>query len=278
MAKESTRVTTIRPVGRWPRLNVAELWAFRDLFFALGVRDLRVRYRQTMLGVSWVVLQPVLAALIFTFVFNRVARLPSDGKPYFLFAYSGTVCWGTFSSTLTRTSGAVIGNASLVSKVHFPRILLPLSALVSAVVDASVGIGVLAALLLFVGHDGLTWAALLIPFWISIAALTAAGVGTAAGAIIVRHRDLNQVLSLVLQLLLYGSPVAYASSVVPRRFLRLYNLNPLVGVLQGFRWSTIGTDPPSVSAVLYAAGVVVALGFVGVTVFSRLEAHFADVI
>jgi lipopolysaccharide transport system permease protein len=267
----------IRPIGdrRFP--DFAEVWRFRDLCGALGRRDVTLRYRQTLLGVVWVVLQPLIAGGLFTVVFGKVAKLPSDGIPYFLFAYSGFVAWTAFQNALTRSSGSLLAQSSLVTKVYFPRLVLPLSSLWSTAVDFLVGMGSLVVLLVIYRVTP-GWPLLLLPVWIVLLHAMGLGLGTLSAALSVRYRDLQYALPVLVQLLLYASPVAYGTAVVPARFRALYVLNPLAGTLDGFRWSVAGTAPPSALSVLMAfAGACAALA-IGFSFFARFERRLADVI
>lgn len=267
----------IRPAGsRWFP-DLAELWHFRDLCIALGRRDVTLRYRQTILGVVWVVLQPMIAGSVLTVIFGRVAGLKSGTSSYFLFAYSGFVAWSAFQSALTRASDSVLGQSNLITKVFFPRLVLPISALFSSIVDFLVGTGSLLILLAFQG--ALPGPALLtIPLWVLLLFAMGLGLGTVAAALSVRFRDIQHALPVFMQLLFYASPVAYATSVVPEQIRRWFVLNPLTGMLDGFRWAVLGTTPPSAASVgIAVAGTVLAL-VAGAVVFARFERQLADVI
>ena len=267
----------IRPVGDRAFPDFGEVWRFRDLCVALGRRDVTLRYRQTLLGVIWVVLQPLIAGGLFSIVFGKVARLPSEGRPYFLFAYAGFIAWSAFQSTLVRASSSLLAQSNLVTKVYFPRLVLPISALFSSVVDFFVGLLSLAVLL--VAYRAMPgWPLLALPFWILLLHAMGLGLGTLAAALSVRFRDLQHALPVLVQLLLYASPVAYAISAVPERLRPYFLLNPMSGVLDGFRWSVLGTAPPNAAGVaISVAGAIVAL-VVGAIVFARFERRLADVI
>ena len=262
-----------RNIGR----ELAETWQARDLLYTFADRDLRLRYRQTALGVVWVVLQPLIAAGIFTFVFGTVAHLSSDGKPYMLFTFAALTGWNLFSGILTRASGCLVGNAHLVSRVFFPRLILPLSVLPAALVDFVVSLGMFAALLVVYGVAP-TVALLTLPFWMLLLSAGALGVGLVAASLMVRYRDVQYVLPVATQLLLYASPVAYAASRVPERWHTLYYLNPLVAAIEGLRWSLLGTESPSGGAVAYSAAVAALAVALGIIVFRRMERGFADII
>ncbi|HVZ48673.1 MAG TPA: ABC transporter permease [Gemmatimonadaceae bacterium] len=273
----SAPLHVIRPAERRLFPDLRELWAFRDLCSALGRRDVTLRYRQTVLGVVWVVLQPMVAGGVFTVIFGRVARLQSGAQSYFLFAYAGFVAWSAFSNALTRAAASVIGQGNLVTKVFFPRLVLPVSALFSAVVDFLVGMASL--LIVFTIKPVPIGAALLtLPFWTVLLFAMGLGLGTIAAALSVRFRDVQHALPVLVQLLLYASPVAYATSAVPESIRAWFVLNPLTGALDGFRWACIGTAPPSATGVAIAvAGAVVSLA-AGAIVFAKFERQIADVL
>jgi lipopolysaccharide transport system permease protein len=275
-------VTSAAPLRLAPgHRNIArelgETWQARDLLFTFADRDLRLRYRQTALGVVWVVLQPLIAAGIFTFVFGTVAHLSSDGKPYLVFTFAALTGWNLFSGVLTRASSCLVGNANLVSRVYFPRLILPLSVIPAALVDFAVSLAMFAVLLV-VYHVAPTAALLTLPFWLLLLGAGAFGAGLVAAALTVRYRDVQYVLPVMVQLLLYASPVAYAASRVPERWHTLYYMNPLVAVIEGLRWSMLGTDPPAASAVAWSALVAAVAIAAGIVVFRRMERGFADVI
>lgn len=267
----------IRPKTRWTLLDLRELWEFRDLLRTFAGRDIRLRYRQTALGVIWVVLQPLMAAGILSFVFGGIADLPSEGAPYFVFAYAGTLAWTAFSGILVKSSGVLLGNAGLVSKVFFPRILLPLSVLGSSALDFGIGFVVMVVLMIVTGiSPGV--AVLLLPLWLALVLLMALGTGLIASSLMVRYRDVQYVLPVAVQFALFASPVAYSADAVPPSARGIYNLNPLVGVLEGFRWSLLDLDPPSTGDVAFSAVFALVLFAVGVATFTRLQREFADVI
>jgi lipopolysaccharide transport system permease protein len=267
----------IRPSRGFAALRLTEVWQFRDLLFALAQRDVKLRYKQTALGVIWVVLQPLLAAGIFSFVFGLVAKMPSDGRSYFLFSYAGLLGWNLFFSVVTRSSGCLIGNSQLISKIFFPRLVLPFSTVPSALIDFGVALAMMAVLML-VYHVHPTANLLLLPAWILLALMVSCGIGLWTSALSVSYRDVQYILPIMLQILLYGSPVAYAVSAVPQRLRWAYQLNPLASILEGFRWSLLGTTAPDWRAVLLSAIVSMLLLASGAFAFKRMERKFADVI
>lgn len=268
---------TIKPGKGFSGLNLAEVWAFRDLLGGLARRDVRLRYRQTALGVIWVVLQPLMAAGIFSFVFGTVAKMDSEGHPYFAFSFAGLLGWNAFSSTLGKASGCLTGNANLVSKVYFPRLILPLSIVPSTLIDFLVAFVVMIGLM-FAYHMPITLAILTVPLWLSVLLLLAVGAGLYASALMVSYRDVQFILPVVIQLLLYGSPIAYLTSNVPESARTWYMLNPLASLIEGFRWSIIGTTAPNWGWVAYSIVASIAFFVLGAVTFKRMERRFADVI
>ena len=267
----------IRPSPRGRSGNVAELWQFRGLLRAMTRRDLTLRYRQTALGVLWVVIQPVLAAGIFAAVFGGIGKFSSDGTPYFMFAYAGMLGWNAFSSTLSTVTGSLVGNSQLVSKIYFPRLVLPLAQLGTRVVDFAIASGVF--LLLAVSTSvGLHWRLALAPLvllWILVLAL---GPALITCALNVAYRDVGYMVPVILPLFLYLSPIAYAADNVPARFRALYDANPLVGAIDAMRWCLLGRGPLTVREVVFSVVTAVVLLVVGLLLFRSRERSFADVI
>jgi len=268
----------IRPPRAWEALDLSGLWRFRDLLVALAVRDIKLRYRQTVLGVFWVVLQPLLGAGIFAFVFGRVARLDSGGEPYLLFAYAGLLAWNLFNGIVLKASGALVANAPLVAKVFFPRLLLPFSGVLSTLLDFAIALVVGGFLLLASGQTP-GFPLLLAPFWLFFLLLLATGLGLLCAALAVSYRDVLHILPVVLQFLLYGSPVGYTISVIPPGLPRtLYKLNPLAPLIEGFRVALLGHGFIGLRSGLYACTAAVVVFLAGVIFFRRMERQFADVI
>ncbi len=267
----------IRPESSRTLGILGDLWAFRDLLWTLADRDLRLRYRQTLLGVAWVVLQPILGALIFTFVFGVVAGLGTDRGRYFLMSFAGLAGWGLFSGIVTRSSASLVQNSGLISKVWFPRAVIPFSTIPAALVDFAVA-SVVLVILMLTSRTTPTAAILLAPLWIAGLAGLAIGLGLIGAALMVSYRDVQHLLPVGLQLLLYASPVGYAAANVPSQYLALYWLNPIAPLIEGLRASLLGTPLPPVEMIWYAVGVVLGALFAGAALFRRLERRFADVI
>lgn len=270
-------VTVITPPGRFNMPSWRELWGAREVALRFGQRDLVLRYRQTAIGVMWVLLQPLVSAGIFTIIFGGIANLPTGEVPYFLFTYVSMLAWNLFSNLTTRSAGSLVGNQALVSKVFFPRIMVPLSSLSAVLVDFLVGL-VLAAVLCLVLGIGPGWMVLALPAWTLLFVLMALGLGLAASAIMVKYRDVAYLLPWITQILLYASPVAYSLEAVPGNLAWLFQINPLSWLLEGFRSAIIGTPAPPIWQIVGSvlAAVVVLLG--GLLIFQSRERDFADLI
>lgn len=278
MSAPSFPTVRIRPPRRWEALDLPGLWRFRELLFALAARDIKLRYRQTALGVLWVILQPLLGAGILAFVFGKVARLTAGGVPYILFTYAGLLAWNLFSGVVVKAAGSLVGNATLVSKVAFPRLLLPLSSALSSLLDFAVG---LIAGFVLMPLCGFTpgWSLLMAPLWLLLLALFATGAGLICAALAVAYRDVVHVLPVALQLLLYGSPVGYTIAAIPEGLPRMiYRLNPLAPLIEGFRNAVLGYGYIGLHSGLYAITATLLVFVVGLFFFRRRERQFADVI
>ncbi len=267
----------MRPRQGWSSLNVREVWAFRELAWTLTLRDLKLRYKQTVLGIIWVVLQPLLAAGVFSFVFGVVAKVSTTGVPYFLLAYTGLLGWNLFNNTVTKASGSLTGNSQLIAKVYFPRLILPLSAVPSVLVDFVVAAAMLAVMLTLYGVMP-TVAVGLLPVWIGILLALGLGLGLMTSALSVSYRDVQYILPVLMQILLYAGPAAYPATAVPERWRTLFYLNPISAPLEAFRASLLGTPAPQVGALGYAAAISAVCLIAGFCVFKRMERKFADVI
>jgi lipopolysaccharide transport system permease protein len=276
-ARPRPPLLVIRPTRGWRAIDVREIWRFRDLLIRFAIRDVKLRYRQTALGVLWVILQPVLGAAIFAMVFGRVARLPTGGVPYFPFAFAGLLGWNLFQGTLSRAGNSLVSNAHLIPKVFFPRIILPLAAACSALLDFFVSCALMLVVLL-VSDIRLTPALLLLPLLIVVLQLLGLGLSFGAAALSVRYRDIVHILPVATQLLLYASPVAYHVAAVPHNLRAVYELNPLAGLLEALRWSLLGSAPPSAGQMAYSVAASGLVFLAGALAFRRLERGFADVI
>lgn len=267
----------ITPPSRLRLPSLQHLWEAREVLIRFGARDITLRYRQTALGVIWVVLQPLLSAGVFTLVFGRVARLPSGGVPYFLFSFVGMLAWNVFSGVAGRAAPSLVSNAALVSKVFFPRLLVPLSTIYSVLVDFVVSFAML-IVLWFVYGVAPSWAVVLIPVWTLSLVLLGAALGIVCSGLMVRYRDVQYVVPFVLQILLYASPIAYALKAVPARYRTLYDTNPLSWILQEFRWSLLDQPMPPVWQIVGSVVVPLALFAICAVLFEQMERSLADVI
>jgi homopolymeric O-antigen transport system permease protein len=274
---DALRVSTIQPSHRLLDLELRTLWEFRELLGFLIWRDIKVRYRQTVVGILWFALQPILATIIFTLVFGRFARLPSQGIPYAVFAYAAVVPWHFFAQAVTRGVNSMIAERHLISKVFFPRLLLPVGVVVAGLVDFSVGFLVLGAMLAWYDIP-LTASILLTPLFLLLAVATALAVVSWLAPLNVRYRDVSYTMPFLLQIWMFATPVAYSVELVPVRWRWLYGLNPMAGVVEGFRWAWLGTAPPTPSLLAASATGVVILLVIGVIIFHRMERTFADAI
>lgn len=269
--------THIRPIRGWHAINLRELWEYRDLLRLLAWRDIKVRYKQTALGVGWAVLQPLLTMMVFSLFFGRLAKVPSDGLPYPIFAFTALVPWGFFSTSLTQSSNSLVGNANLIKKVYFPRLVVPLSCSASALVD--MGIAFLVLLGFMAGYRVVpTWNMIWLPALVLLALVTSLGVGLWLSALSVRYRDVRYVVPFLMQFWLLATPIAYPSSLLGDPWRALYGLNPMAGVVEGFRWALLGSGsaPGPIVGVSSLAAVLLLLS--GALYFRRMEATFADVV
>ena len=271
------RRTVIEPPRAWEGLGLRACAESRELLWAFALRDIRLRYRQTVLGVGWVLLQPLLGAGLFAFLFGKVARLDSGGKPYFLFSYAGLLGWMVFANTVTKAGTVLIQNASVITKVYFPRILLPLSAVLSSLLDFAVALAMMFVLLAVAGI-GFSARMLLLPAWILILLALALGCGLIGGALGAKYRDVPYITPVLIQFLTYASPVAYGIAAVPEHLRRWLWLNPLSAPLEACRWSLLGVGALNAEALTYSAAAAVLSLIAGAWVFNRLENSFADVI
>ena len=258
-------------------LDLGAIWQRRELLYFLVWRDVKVRYKQTAIGAAWAVLSPLLTVLIFAVVFGRLAKIPSDGLPYIVFAFAGFLPWTYFSQAFSRSSASLVGNAHLITKVYFPRLMIPLAAVTTPGVDF--GLSMLSLLGLMVWYRITpTWALLALPGFLVLAAVIALGVGLWLAPINVRYRDVSHTVPFLVQVWMYCSPVVYPLTLVPESWRLVYSLNPMVGVIEGFRWSLLGTAAPDLHAIALSAivGLTILLG--GLIFFRRMERSFADVI
>ena len=273
-------LVTIEPTRSWRLLNFADLWRSRELLYFLTWRDIKVRYKQTLLGIAWVVTQPVLITLIFSVFLGILARVPTGGLPYALLIFTGLLPWNLFSSGLSSAAYSLVGNSNLITKVYFPRVLLPASAVAARLVDFAISAVIMAGLLVYydlVEHYDVppTWNLLAVPFLILLTTLLSLGLGLLVSALNVKNRDIGIALPVLLQLWMFVSPVIYPLDLVPGRFQRLYALNPLVGVIEGFRAALLGVRFNKFALAVTVVFTVASL-IISAYIFRRLENDFAD--
>jgi len=271
-------VTVIRPTRGWAALNMGDLWRYRDLLLILAGRDVKLRYKQTLLGVTWVILQPLLTALIFTVIFGNFAKMPSDGKPYMLFTFAGLLSWNLFSQSLQRAGTSLVGSAAMITKVYFPRMSIPVASTGAVLIDFGVSLAV-CVVLMVVYQVAPTWRLLTLPLFLMLTLVTAVGVSLWLSALSVYYRDFMYAIPFVIQAWMYASPVAYAASIVPERWRLLYSLNPAMGFIEGFRWALLGGESPLTVQMVVVSCLGALVAFVsGAFIFRRIERGFADVI
>jgi len=266
----------IRPSKGWVPLRLKELWEYRELLYFLVWRDVKVRYKQTVLGAAWAVIQPFFTMVVFSIFFGRLAGIPSDGLPYPIFAYCALLPWQLFSHALTESGNSLVGNQNLITKVYFPRLVIPLAAVLAGLVDFGVAFLVLLGMMAYYGMAP-TMAVATLPLFILLAIATALAVGLWLSALNVQYRDVRYTIPFLTQFWLFATPIAYPSSLVPEGWRVLYGLNPMAGVVEGFRWALLGAAPPGlmllVSTLVVLAGLAASLAY-----FARVERGFADVI
>jgi lipopolysaccharide transport system permease protein len=278
MSITTTKDFIVIESGRTEKNYWADLWRYRELFIILAWRDISVRYKQTIIGVAWAVIRPFLTMVVFTVIFGRIAALPSGGAPYALMVFTAMLPWSLFSAALGEASNSLIGNERLISKVYFPRLIIPTATVVTAFVDFLISFVILLGLMLYYSFVP-GWNILTLPFFMLLALLASLGPGLWVTALNVKYRDFRYVIPFLVQFGLYVSPVGFSSSVVPEKWRLLYSLNPLVGVIDGFRWSILGPVSP-IYWPSFASSVAVVTGFLclGIHRFRKMEKTFADLI
>jgi len=271
-------VLRITPPGRWWAIPFAELWENRELIYFFVWREIKVRYKQTVIGAAWAVLQPFMSMLLFTVVFGRFAHIPSEGIPYPIFYYSALLPWMYFSNSLQNATGTIVQNQGMITKVYFPRLALPLSSVLSGLLDFAIGFVMFVAMMIYYGiRPGIPL--LFFPFFLLLAVLMATGMGLWLGAMNALYRDVRYAVPFLIQFWLFASPVAYPASLVPAKWRWLYGLNPMAGIIEGFRWSLSGRGGAApVRLILVSILIIVALLVSGLFYFQRMEATIADVV
>lgn len=270
-------VTWIRPSQGWVSLGLGELWEYRELLYFLTWRDIKVRYKQTVLGAAWAIIQPFFTMVVFSLFFGRLAGIPSDGIPYPIFAYAALVPWSFFAGGLNNSANSLVGSANLLTKVYFPRLAIPLATVLAGVIDFILAFMVLLGMLLFYGMAptvNLVW----LPLLVLLALVTALGVGLWLSALNVQFRDVRYTIPFLTQFWLFATPIAYPSTLLAEPWRTIYGINPMVGVVEGFRWALLGTETAPGPMILVSALAALGLLVSGAYYFRRMEKSFADVV
>lgn len=269
--------TIIKP-NKTVRYLWRELWSYRELFLFLAWRDILVRYKQTAIGITWSILRPLLTMVVFTVIFGKLAKLPSENMPYAILVYAAMLPWQFFSNTLTESSNSLIANTNMISKIYFPRIIIPSTAMVVSFVDFLISFTIF-VVLMFVYDVCPTWKIIFLPFLLILSALTSLGMGYCISSLNVKYRDFRYIVPFIAQLGLYISPVGFSSSIIPEKWRLLYSLNPMVGVIDGFRWVLLGKEVSLyLPGFLISIGLAIAIFMVGALFFAKTEREFADII
>ena len=274
---ESVERILIQPSKGLFHFDLRELWQYKELLYFLIWKEVKVRYKQMIIGGAWAILQPLLTMVIFTIIFGRLAKIPSDGMPYPVFTYTALLPWMLFAQALTRSGGSLVYNANLITKVYFPRLLVPLSAALAPIVDFIVSFLILLGMLAWYGIPP-TLGILALPFFLALTLVTAMSVNLWLAPLNVKYRDVAHTLPFLSQIWMYASPVAYPLSLIPQKWQFLYSINPMVGVIEGFRWALLGKQSPNFMAMVMSIIVVMALFLGGIFYFKKMEQTFADVI
>jgi len=274
--KNTKPLLTIEPPKKWLPLDIHELWNYRELILTFTMRDIKLRYKQTGLGIAWAVLQPLLTMLIFSIVFGRLAKLPSDGVPYPLFILAALLPWTLFAEGLNRSTTSMVTNSNIMTKVYFPRMIMPLSGIMSPIIDFAICLIVLFIMMVYYGFAP-TINIIFFPLFLILAIATSLSVGLWLSALNVKYRDFQFTVPFLIQIWMFLSPVVYASSIIPDSYRFLYGLNPMAGVIEGFRWALLGVGVPSIT-VLVSVCMVIILLVSGMFYFRRIEQYYADIV
>jgi len=273
---DKRQVTIIRPQSGWVPIDFKELWAYRELLSTFVMRDIKVRYKQTVLGAAWAIIQPLFMMVVFSLFFGRLAKIPSEGIPYPIFSYAALLPWTLFAEGVSRSTNSMVSNANIMTKVYFPRLIMPVSGVISPLIDFAIAFVVLLGMMLYFGFVP-TINVIWLPAFILLALMTSLGVGLWLSALNVKYRDFQYTVPFLIQLWLFASPVVYPSSLLPQPYRLIYGLNPMAGVIEGFRWALLGTTPPS-SMIAVSVMIVLVILISGAFYFKRMEKTFADVV
>jgi lipopolysaccharide transport system permease protein len=274
----SANVIVIEPSRGWVSLKLRELWEYRELFYFLTWRDIKVRYKQTALGAAWAIIQPFFTMVVFSLFFGKLAKIPSDGIPYPIFAFAALVPWTFFANGLSESSNSLVSSANLIKKVYFPRLVVPISGVLGGLPDFLLAFLVLIGMMFYYGVYPAAVSLLWLPLFLLLALVTALGVGLWLSALNVEYRDVRYTIPFLTQLWLFATPIAYPSSLLSEPWRTLYGLNPMVGVVEGFRWALLGTDTAPGPIIIVSAFASLAILVSGAFYFRRMEKTFADVV
>ena len=277
LARFSGPETVNEPKSGWQFVNLRELWEYRDLFYFLVWRDIKARYAQSVLGIGWAVVQPVFTMIVFTIIFGKLARIDSDGVPYAIFSFTALVPWTYFSNSLTESTGSLINASSMLGKVYFPRLIIPMTPLVSKLVDFGIALLLLFGLMAWFKTIPTIWA-LTLPLLIILMMLTGAGLGMWLTSLAIQYRDIKYGMGFGVRLLMYATPVVYPVSLIPQKYRMLYALNPMVGVIEGFRAALLGTRLMPWDMITAGSVTAIVVAVTGALYFRRMERIFADVV
>lgn len=273
----NSTLTIIKPPTRWVHFPIKEIWEYRELLYFLAWRDILAQYKQTVFGVAWALAKPISQALIYTLIFGKVAKLSSSGLPYTIFTFCGIVAWGIFSVTLTSSTGSVILNTNLITKVYFPRIIIPISSLGRGGLDFLISFLILIVLMIGYGVSP-SWSLLFFPLFIILGIAITLGIGLTFSAIAVKYRDLAQALPFMVQLWFWVTPVAYGLENIPEKLMWIFYINPMTWIIQGFRWSLLGVGEMDWLRILITGLFSIFIFLVGIIYFNKTESKFADII
>jgi lipopolysaccharide transport system permease protein len=276
-AEKQPPVIRIEPTSGWASLNIKELWAYRELLYFFIWRDIKLRYKQTELGIAWAIIQPLLTMLVFSLFFGKLAKIPSDGIPYPLFTFSALLPWIFFANGVTQASNSLVGNSNLIRKVYFPRLMIPIAAVLSGVFDFALAFVVLIGMLFYYGKS-LTVAVVCLPLFLILALIVSLGMGLWFSALNVKYRDVRYVVPFIIQIWMLATPIAYSSTLVPGRWRVLYGMNPMVGVIEGFRWMLLGAQTQPSPMIIVSTAVASVMLVWGIHYFRQMEITFADLV
>jgi lipopolysaccharide transport system permease protein len=283
IVKTEPGTTILRPARGWTALNLRDLWQYRELVFFMTWRDLKVRYKQTLLGVSWAVINPFMQMVVFSIFFGQLAKISSDGLPYPIFSYTALLPWTLFASALNHASRSLVSHQNMITKTYFPRLVLPLASVVASVVDFLLAFIVLIAMMIYYNAAGIThltlsWNLLTLPLYLVLALITALGVALWLSALYVKYRDVNYIIPFLGDIWKFVSPVVYSTTMIPEKWQIIYSLNPMAGVVNGFRWALLGTPTPPDIGLVTSVAVALVMLVSGLFYFRSMEKTFADTI